>query len=164
MDTDAERLKYAQWILERNLGWITASDAKTAAVIAVDTAMLATLGAAFSAAGSMARTPWTWGVTMVSAVLLCVGIVYAAMTLYPRTAGPPVSFVFAGGIAANTSDEYTARFHKATLRELLDDCLAQVHRNAQIASEKFRCVQTAMGWSFAGALPWFFAIAALNNR
>jgi hypothetical protein len=164
MDSEAERLKFAQWILERNLAWIAASDTKTGAVIAVDAAMLATLAAAFSAAGEIGRTPGAWILTLVSAALLCIGIIYGALTLYPRTDGPPESHIFAGGIAANALDVYAARFRNATPAELLDDCLAQVHRNAQIANEKFRCVKTAMGWSFSGALPWFFAIAVLMNR
>lgn len=53
VDTQAERLKFAQWVLERNLSWIAASDVKTGVVVAVDTAMLAGLVTAF--AGHAAR-------------------------------------------------------------------------------------------------------------
>ena len=50
MSTENERLQTAQWVLERNLGWIAAAEVKVGAIVAIDTAMLGGLGAAFSTA------------------------------------------------------------------------------------------------------------------
>ena len=44
------RLQTTQWVIERQLGWIAAADTKVAVVIAIDTAMVAALAAAFTSA------------------------------------------------------------------------------------------------------------------
>lgn len=56
MSTPNERLVTAQWILERNLGWVAAAEIKVGAITAVDIAMLAALGASFSVDPS--KSPW----------------------------------------------------------------------------------------------------------
>lgn len=56
MNTAMESLQTAQWVLERNLGWIAAAETKVGVVVAIDTAMLGGLGAAFSGAETAART------------------------------------------------------------------------------------------------------------
>ncbi|WP_233099873.1 hypothetical protein, partial [Acidovorax sp. IB03] len=40
MSTENERLQTAQWVLERNLGWIAAAEVKVGVIVAIDTAML----------------------------------------------------------------------------------------------------------------------------
>jgi hypothetical protein len=164
MDTEAERLKVAQWILERNLGWIAASDVKTGVVVAIDTAMLAALSTAFSAAHTVERTPWAWLCSVVGAGSLCIAVFCAAMALFPRITGPTTSFIFSGCIIKNAVADYTDAFRRATSGKLLDDCLAQVHRNAELACEKFGWVRAAMAWSFVAILPWVNALALLLHR
>jgi hypothetical protein len=164
MESETERLKYAQWILERNLGWIAASDVKTGVVVAVDTAMLAALAAAFSAAHAAGRTPWAWVFSVLGAAFLCFGVFCAAMALLPRITGPSESFIFSGCIIKNAAPDYADAFRRATAAKFLDDCLAQVHRNAQIASEKFDWVRAAILWSFIAVVPWVCALAILLDQ
>lgn len=49
--TDDERLKAAQWVLERNLAWVAAAEVKVGVIVAIDTAMLGGAG------GSIQRGP-----------------------------------------------------------------------------------------------------------
>jgi len=49
---EVERLRVAQWVLERNLGWIAASEVKAGVVVAIDTAMFGALATAFSCRSS----------------------------------------------------------------------------------------------------------------
>ena len=49
----------------------------------------------------------------------------------------------------------------ASVDQLLSDCLAQIHRNAEIACEKFKWVRAGMFWSFVAVLPWIVALSLL---
>lgn len=162
MNNDQERLSFAQWILERNLHWVGAAEVKTGVIVALNTAMLGGLAAAFSAAGE--RTAWANFFSIASAACLLIALFCAAMSVLPRTDGPPTSFVFFGKIVKNSRADYVDSFKRASSAAFLDDCLEQIHRNAEIACDKFRWVRNAMMWSFVAVLPWVAAIGCLLKR
>ncbi len=60
MSGDKERLLIAQWVLERNLSWIAAAEVKVGVIVAIDTALLGSLGAAFSSSDPVVRTAWAY--------------------------------------------------------------------------------------------------------
>ena len=157
-----DRLRFAQWILERNLSWIAAAEVKTAVIVGVNTGMLGAVVASFSAAAPATRTACAYFFTITSVVLLGLGVFCASMCVLPRLAGPRSSFIFFGRIAVSSEKDYEMSFYKATNTELLDDCLAQIHRNAEIARDKFGWVSWGMTWSFLGVIPWVAALACLN--
>lgn len=161
MRADRERLQVAQWVLERNLAWIAAAEVKVSVIVAIDTAMLGGLGAAFGATGSAARTTWAYLWIVIATVALAGGILCAAMAVLPRVTGPTKSLVFFGRIGPCADAEYIAQFRQATDSDLLADWTAQIHRNAQIACDKFAWVRKSMYWSFLSVVPWFAAIIAL---
>jgi hypothetical protein len=66
--TTKDRLATAQWVVERNLAWIAAADAKVAIVVALNTAMLGDLAGAFGWADA-SRTLWAYLLSSASAVL-----------------------------------------------------------------------------------------------
>lgn len=164
MSSDKERLKTAQWVLERNLAWIAAAEVKVSVIVAIDTAMLGGLGAAFSAAGGAARTAWAWLFTIGAVVALGSGLFCAAMAVLPRVNGPAKSLLFFGRVGSCADVEYIENLKKATDEDLLEDWAAQIHRNAQIACDKFAWVRKSMWWSFLSVMPWFPAIMALLDR
>ena len=159
MSSDKERLLVAQWILERNLGWIASADAKIGVILAIDTAMLGGLAAAFGMA--TLKTPWIWLSTTVAAVFAVIAVYCAAMAIIPRVEGPRTSLIYFGGIAKNSAADFASQFRSATDAQLLDDTAAQIHRNAEIARDKYAWVRAATLWSFLFALPWMAAIACL---
>lgn len=158
MDTK-ERLAVAQWVLERNLGWIAAAEVKVGVIAAINIAMLGGLGAAFSQAAT--GTPWGYVLSVAATALLAAGLFCVAMAVLPKTTGPTKSLLFFGRIGPCADADYTTAFRSATPDELLEDWLAQIHRNAQIACEKFRWVRNGMWWSLLSVLPWFCAIVVL---
>lgn len=164
MNADKERLQVAQWVLERNLGWIAAAEVKVGVIVAIDTAMLGGLGTAFSAVDSSSRTSWAWLFAIGAAIALAGGLFCAAMAVLPRVDGPAKSLVFFGRIGPCADAEYIENFKSATDAELLRDWTAQIHRNAQIACDKFAWVRKSMWWSFLSVLSWFPAITTLLNR
>ncbi|MHB8428498.1 MAG: Pycsar system effector family protein [Acidiferrobacterales bacterium] len=161
MNNESDRLQMAQWILERNLHWIGAAEVKTGVIVALNTAMLGGLATAFSVAKVAEHTAWAIFFSITGAVCLLLALFCAAMSVLPRTDGPPASFVFFGNIAKRNSADYADSFKRADNAAFLQDCLDQIHRNAEIASDKFRWVRNAMMWSFGAVTPWVAAIVCL---
>lgn len=164
MDSDKERLQTAKWVLERNLGWIAAAEVKVGVVVAIDTAMLGALSATFSAAATNDRTAWAYLFVVLAASLLLVGLFCTAMAVLPRISGPAQSLLFFGRIGPREQLEYQSDFSRTTTQDMLSDLTAQIHRNAQIACEKFAWVRKAMMWSFLSVVPWFSALATLLHK
>lgn len=164
MSVERDRIQVAQWVLERNLAWIAAADVKVGVIFALDTAMLGGLGAAFSGADGSTRTAWAFFFTISATVALGAGLFCAAMAVLPRVTGPAKSLLFFGCIGPCADAEYMDNFRQATDTELLNDWMAQIHRNAQIACDKFAWVNKSMWWSFLSVLPWFSAIIILLDK
>lgn len=161
---DSQRLKFAQWILERHLAWIAAAEVKTGVVVAIDTVMVGALATAFSAQQSIERAAWIDLVAFVAGACLASALFCAAMALLPRVDGPKSSKIFFGRIAQNDALDYSQRFQTTLVAEHLVDCLAQIHRNAEIARDKYQWVRKSILWSFLAILPWTIALALLIRK
>jgi hypothetical protein len=159
MPIDITRLQTTQWLLERQVAWIAAADAKVAVVVALDAAIVAALATAFAAAKS--PVAWAVALSLMASVLIIVAIGCAAVSLLPRTSGPQSSLLYFGTVACIQGPDYVAALERATNDELQRDWATQVHRNAEIAARKHLWVRRSVAWSFLAALPWSFAIALL---
>jgi hypothetical protein len=159
MSENSSRLQTAQWVIERQLAWIVAADAKVAVVVAIDTAMIAALATAFTATKS--ATPWAIALSLAAVLFTVVATACAAISLLPRTSGPPSSLLYFGTVAKYSPADYIEAFSTASVDELLQDWALQIHRNAEIAARKHLLVRRAVCWSFAAALPWVFAVGLL---
>lgn len=158
---EEEQFEYAQWILERNLHWVSAAEVKTGVVVTLAVAMLGALAAAFTQGKVSDHTSWAILLSSAAAFCLFAALFCAAMSIFPRTEGPKRSFVFFGKIVSDSRADYADAFMHADRSAFLQDCLDQIHRNAEIARDKFKWVRCAMGWSFVGVMPWVAAIAFL---
>lgn len=161
MSNESEQLQFAQWVLERNLGWVAASEVKAGFIVALDSAMLGTLATVFSATESCERTAWANLLTILAGSFLLIGVFCTAMAVLPRLNGPKSSNIFFGGICKKPAPDYENEFLTSYPNGLLADCLAQIHRNAEIAKDKFRWVRNGMFCSFAAILPWVAALSIL---
>lgn len=156
-----QRLATAQWVLERHLAWIAAAEVKVGVIVAINTALLGGLAAAFAASDNTARVAWTYVFLLSAAASSVIGLFCAAMAVLPRTTGPKDSLLFFGPIAAQDSADFGELFHHATDEHLLADWTDQIHRNAEIARDKYAWVRRSMYWSFFAATPWVVAIGLL---
>lgn len=159
MSDTKERLATAQWVFERQLAWISAAEVKLGVVVAIDTALLGGLAAAYSTA--QYHSQWSSFLSILCVVGCCMALFCVAMAVLPRLRGPQKSLLFFGKVSELSLVAYVARFSLATDEELLDDWLAQVHRNAEIACLKHVWVRRSIGWSFISAPLWIVAIAML---
>lgn len=158
---DNDRLAFASWLLDRNLAWIAAADAKVAVVTAIDVAMLAGLAAAASTSSS---NGFAEIIAALAAAMLAAAIAFAGIAVFPRTTGPNMSLIFFGCISKQTAAAFRDQFKNSSNDDMLDDCLAQVHRNAEIAAEKHKWVGKAVRYSFIGAIPWIMSIVLSVSR
>jgi len=154
------RLSTAQWILERQLAWIAAAEVKVGVIVAIDTALLGGLAAVISTSNNIMCI--TWFFVVLSFLAIFIGLVCAAYVVLPRTDGPLTSFVFFGRIAVMKVADYTQKFCAATSQELLEDISNQIHRNAEIACEKYNLVTRSIRYSFFGAIVWAISIALIT--
>ncbi|MFK5914444.1 MAG: DUF5706 domain-containing protein [Woeseiaceae bacterium] len=164
MSDDKERLLSAQWILERNLSWIMAAEVKVGVIVAVDSALLGSLGASFSSSSAFICTSWTCLWLVCSGAAIIAGLFCAAMAVLPRLEGPESSLIYFGRVAALDRPDYINQLKRATDMELLDDLSAQVHQNALIACKKFAWVRLSMYCSFFSITPWFASIVTLLQK
>ena len=160
MTNDEERLRFAQWVLERNLGWISAAEVKVGAVVAIDTGMLGALVAFFSQSLAEHRTVPVLALSIAATAGLILSVFCAGMAVMPRLSGPR-SNIFFGKIVEHSAADYADKVSNQSVSEFLSDCLAQVHRNAEIAVEKFAWVRASMAWSFLALPCWVIAIGLL---
>lgn len=155
MDQD-QRFRTAQWILERQIGWISTADVKVGALVAIQTAMVGMLAATYSAASSRSELAI---LCTVLAVLCSVGaFVCAALALFPRTGGPEKSLIFFGQISSISRSDYVNVISETSCDGLLEDCAEQIHRNAEIARDKHCWLQNGMILSFVSSPLWLIAI------
>lgn len=164
MSNELEQLRFSQWILERNLAWIAASEIKAGFVVTIDTAMLGVLITTFSSLPSLDRTAWASLLTVMASACLLGALVCIATSILPRLNGPKSSSIFFGCICKKSTSEFEDDFRSLSTTELLNDCLAQIHRNAEIANEKFQLVRKGMIFSFLAIPFWLSALALLIER
>lgn len=157
------RLTTAQWVFERHLAWIAAAEVKVGVIVAIDTALLGGLAAAFNASGGTTTSIWPYFFTITAAGITILGLFCAALVVLPRTNGPKNSLLFFGKIAALDAISYSNHFKAATDEQLLEDWTKQIHRNAQIALDKYKWVRRSMTLSFISVAPWIAAISLLVN-
>lgn len=161
MESEPERFAYAQWVLERNLHWVSAAEVKTGVVVTLAVAMLGTLAAAFTHKPVETHSCLAHLMSMLASGCLFLSLFCAAMSVFPRTEGPAASFVFFGKIVKKARADYSDTFQRVSSAALMHDLLDQIHRNAEIACDKFKWVKCAMGWAFAAIIPWVASLAFL---
>lgn len=150
-----EAIARQERVLDLQLAWIAAVDGKTPIVIGMATAMLAAL---FAVAPGHSTVTVQDGAWLVAGAPLLIACLYNCMrATSPQTDGPVGSMIFFGGIADLPLSQYCEKVGRREKEEHLNDLCRQVHRNACIASHKFRSVQTAMKCLFWGTGPWLVA-------
>nr|PZN75032.1 MAG: hypothetical protein DIU57_18600 [Pseudomonadota bacterium] len=155
------KLDHARWILERNLHWITAVETKTAVIVSIDTAMLGALAVALGDVAPSERTICLIVISILAALPLALSVIFGALAVWPQTGGPESSFIFFGRIKEKSASDYRDLFRRVTEDDLLNDCLDQIHRNAEIASLKYGRIAISLKLAFLSLLFWVPAIVML---
>ncbi len=154
------RLQTAQWILERNLAWIAAADAKAAVIVTLNTAMVGGLATLYSVKPCV--TSCTKSFLALSLIIFFTIVYCTTKAVFPRLIAPKQSLVFFGEINKLKPNYYINKIATAKDEELLADWTMQIHRNAEIASQKFYWIKYATILSIFFAIAWSCTIFLLS--
>lgn len=146
------RIEVAQWILERNLVWIAAADIKVGVIVGINTAMGGGLAAAYNDASH--KTLIVISLSVLASILGALSVLYAAMAVLPHVNGPKKSLMFFGCISAVDREEYLISLKSASEEDFLNDLSRQIHRNAEIARDKYICLGKSMRLALLFAAAW----------
>jgi uncharacterized membrane protein YgdD (TMEM256/DUF423 family) len=145
--------------LDRISDWIRAADAKTTPILAIDAALTATLVGLAARPGAWMEWSGYW--LFLGAALLVTSLLMVAISTSPRLTRRAPSLIFFGEIASLPPGEYLARVSARSPVDYLADLTTQCHRNAEIATAKYRWVRFATLALLLGLLPWLIALYVL---
>ena len=150
-------LKDARDQLNLILSFFPRVDAKLSTILAIDTGMLAALSAVVPHPHEVTR--WMMIPAIVAVLLLFASYVYLYRGGFPNVKGGSASIVYFKEIARRTESKFINEYCAHTHESLRCDVLGQVWRNAEILTEKFRCLKIAFILMALAAIPWVASLA-----
>jgi hypothetical protein len=139
------------------LSFFSRVDAKLSVVLAVNTGMLAVLGA-----DSPPIKVYSWLMVTVLAVtiaLLGLSILFLYRGAFPSLKGGHASLVYFREIASRTEHKFIEDFKGQTDEQHVNDLLGQVWRNSEILHIKFDSLKIAFTLLAVAIIPWVIALA-----
>lgn len=130
-----------RWLLERQLGWISAADSKAAVLGALPIAMLTISLSNVDVSTDLIG--WRQAPLLISSFFLLSGLWFTKAALTPRVDGPKYSLIFFLRISEIELGEYVEKTLNQSDEDFAVDLLQQIHRNASIAAHKHRNVGKA---------------------
>ena len=149
--------------LTRHLHWIGAADSKAAFAFTMDTAMLGVLAAVAPQTSAAWSIPPAIAASFAAALLLA-SLLFVSISAFPRTEGPKGSLIYFGGVSGRDLAKFKGELRALTDDGYLDDLASQCHRNAEIATRKYRWVQRSLLSMYMSVLPWAVALCLLFGR
>jgi len=160
--TDKELVEWLEKNLSRQLQWISAADSKSASIYAFGMAMLGVLATLVSSRGLNSVIEWIGAIG--AGMLLLLSLLFITIATLPRRKGPKHSLIFFRGVAERTYDEFQSEVRKLTEAVLVEDYAKQCHRNAEIATAKYKWVCLSMIMLYWAILPWLPLVLVLLMR
>ncbi len=160
MKTDTDTAKDARDQLTLVLSFFPRVDAKLSTVLAVDTALLATMSAAVPSFGQM--NAWTWVGSSLTVVLLILSFVFLYRGGFPDTKGGHSSLIYFRQIAAHTEARFIEAYEAQSPETLRRDLLTQVWRNSEILTAKYDSLKRSFIFMAFSLLPWAATLAMFS--
>jgi hypothetical protein len=156
MSDDQNQLDWLEKDLDRNLDWIKAADTRIFLVVPLSTGMLGAL----SLTRKLSPNVFSLDIALIliSGALLGGSIVCIAAAAFPRTVGPKGSLIFFGGIASRSLSEFQQAINERDVTSRQQDLINQCHRNAEIASLKYKWVRRSLAFLLIGSISWAFTM------
>jgi len=145
-----------EWLLERQLAWISQADSKLSVLGPLPLAMMAV---SFSSIPiNLRELDWADFPFVMSALLLSLSLFFVKAALSPRLKGPVDSLVYFGEISKVSSEEFAQKVASSNEASFQDDILKQIHINAKIAEQKHRNIGFSVLWLAIATPVWLLAI------
>jgi len=151
----ASRLQFAMSVLKYNQGFVTFTDGKANSLLLVNSIFLATLASAGLASGlSIAAVA-----AAATAVLLCLGVVWARMSgTGPGERGQLVFFDHI--LRRRNPAAYVEDFRQASPDEMVECTVRQVYDLASVVDRKFKAYRLAQLTTVLSAALWIANLLA----
>lgn len=147
-----DRREILEQILSRQLDWISAVETRIGLLLTVEIAMLAALSTVLTTTKPYVGAAYI--VACLSLAALVIALSFLCLASFPRLNGPSNSVIFFGTIAKRGRDEYIETMSNLSVEDYVSDLAVQVHRNAEIASAKFRYVRWSLKVLLTSVLFW----------
>jgi hypothetical protein len=147
--------------LNRLLTWTQSVEARMSWVLPLSTAMLGALAL-------LAPSPSEWTVlsaitSAFAALLLILGVVFSALSSFPRTTGPKGSLIYFGSIVSKDLEQYGKAVRELSKEDYIQDLIRQCYRNAQVLERKYAWIQWALACLFIASVPWAASVYLLYS-
>lgn len=148
--SNIENVGKNQWLLERQLNWISNGDVKIGAIVTLNLALLAGLAKYFSNDGPVLLDLLYVG----TAISIITGLVLCKMGFKPRFDAPNQSNIFFGTIIKKDLSRFSTEINQLTQDDFNSDLAEQIHRNAQIACIKYTYLSKATSTLLITSFLW----------
>ena len=139
------------------LSFFSRVDAKLSVVLAVDTGMLAVLGA-----DSPPIKTYSWLMIIVAGItilLLGLSIMFLYRGAFPSLKGGDASLIYFREIAGRTEHKFVEEFKEQSDEHYVSDLLGQVWRNSELLKVKFDSLKMAFNLLAFSIIPWLVSLA-----
>lgn len=157
MPTTEADLKDARAQLDLVRSFFPRVDGRLSTILALDTGMLAALGASVPSLQSLPL--WSITAPIITMTLLAVSYAYLYRAGFPDVRGGQGSVTYFREIARRRESQFIEDYTAHTLDSLRKDVLGQVWRNSEILVEKYRCMKVSFICMALGAVPWIISLA-----
>jgi Family of unknown function (DUF5706) len=158
-----QQLEIAKNQLNIVLSFFPRVDAQASVILAINTAMIATLT---SNAPNLKSFECYMLFSLLPALsLISLSICNLYFLAYPRLKGPTEkSVIYFAQISENSLDEYQTMFFGLTEEEYIKDLLGQIWRNAEILNKKYKHLSLAFNFLVAALIPWMVSLAIFSSK
>ena len=160
MTTDNDALKDARDQLNLVLSFFARVDAKLSTVLAVDTAILATMTAAVPPFSQM--NAWLWVSSSATVMLLALSFFRLYRGGFPDTKGGESSLIYFRQISGRTEARFVEAYAGQSHEALRADLLSQVWRNSAILTAKYDNLKLASIFMALALPPWMVTLALFS--
>ena len=159
-DTALDQVDLLEKNLERQVTWITASDAKIALLIPTNTLMTGFLIAQIARAE---LGPLRIVMVTLTIALLASSYLNAGLAVVPRFRNSGPSSLYFGGIASQSLEQFRTRITGMTNDDYVAELIALCHSSATIARATYRHVRNAYNSFFASLLFWATSVYTMSG-
>ena len=157
MNDDSSILKDARDQLNLVLSFFPRVDAKLSTILAIDTAMLATMSAGVPDTKSL--SPWIAVCPVLTTLLIAMSYFHLYKGGFPDLNGGHSSLIYFKDIASRNEARFVEEYRQQTIESRTGDVLGQVWRNAEILKAKFHSLRLAFITMACAAIPWSITLA-----
>ena len=134
-----ENIQKNQWLLERQLHWISNGDIKIGAIVTLNLALLAGLAKYFHKEGPILLDI----LYVITTISILIGLVFCKVGFRPHLSAPNQSNIFFGTIASKDLTSFSNEINDLDKEIYNRDLAEQIHVNALISKKKYSNLSNA---------------------